>query len=235
VICFFGNDPLRAAALASQRALAPGGVFVAIEPIQQSRASYPLDPRRGPHPWDDSTVSRFRTRRAVLSLPRPDTRFRSRYSTAGAFAHVGCALPRSSHNQEDRGLIRSAPVGRPPARLKRGDPSPGSSPTGGRSAGVNQVAPREASQPAPLPRNCDHSPPRNPQLHGSTPTRETTPREQQASLPSRGHGARTFPGAGARASVSVMAADYSVFHYEESPHPSLDVSLTWPRLQLAAF
>jgi hypothetical protein len=58
------------------------------------------------------------------------------------------------------------------------------------------------------------------------PKLETTFRELQASLPSRGRCARTFRGAGATRYVSVMAVTIQFFTARET-HPSLDVPLTF--------
>ncbi len=110
----------------------------------------------------------------------------------------GCALPNLPTTEED-GAWSNNPVGRPSARLKRGDPSPDSCPAGGRSAEViGSRAPREASQPAPLPR-ASHATAHRHETRNPTGNKqpETTFREQQASLPSRGHCARTFRGPGA--------------------------------------
>ena len=68
-------------------------------------------------------------------------------STAAVGNTSGCALPSLPTTRKTRHVSRDS-VGRPPARLERGDPSPGFSPTGGRSAGA--ILPGEASQPATL-------------------------------------------------------------------------------------
>lgn len=77
------------------------GVFGRAGPIQQSRASYPLDLRRGPHPWDDSTASRSSASGGAISaasdVPSQSIRHSRRVS------HKRPCLARSSHNRINRG------------------------------------------------------------------------------------------------------------------------------------